>query len=151
MPSLASNLNAAKPSRLINNVNSLANMFSFGFGLVLFTMGLTYLTRYGYAYSLNAFSVDLVAGFYLAASLLLVTLSVLRVFFKEQKRQLGLILSLAIVLVIFVLIFFILGVIGLSMNSNDEFVYEARADLEYTARRYDSLNMDKYETKKIDW
>jgi hypothetical protein len=154
MRNSTNNLRTSKPnvpSKLVNILNSLSNMFSFGFGLLLFIIGLSYLSIFSYKYSLNTFSVDLMAGCFLTSGLVVGALSIVRVFFKDQKNQLALTLSLAIVLLVLFLIYFLLGIIGLSMNGSDSFANEARQKMLRSMKAYDELNIQKKDTKKINW
>lgn len=45
--------------KLIQVLNSISNMVTFGLGLVSFTAGFTYLTTYSYKFSLTIFSIGL--------------------------------------------------------------------------------------------
>ncbi len=137
--------------RAPNLANSLSNTFSFGFGLLQFILGIVYLSTYRYAYSLTTFSIDLVAGFMLTTGIIVITLCTLRIFMKKPSIQLGFILCLATFLVLFFVLYLILGSIGLSMSDNEQFDREARNNLLMTARMYDENNKDKVATLKMNW
>ena len=154
--SLSSNSLKPPPIKLhrpkfIQVLNSISNMVTFGLGLVSFTTGLTYLTTYSYKYSLTNFSIDLLAGFLLSSGLVIIILPIVRVFYKKQRIQLGLILSLAIVLIVLFFTFFILGIVGLSLNSNGSFEHEASKDLLTTIKKYDQTDPTNRATLKVDW
>ncbi len=134
-----------------NLANSLSNTFSFGFGLLQFILGIVYLSIYRYAYSLTTFSIDLIAGFMLTTGIIIVCLSTLRIFMKKPNIQLGFILCLAIFLILFFILYLIMGSIGLSMSDNEQFDREARNNILMTARMYDERNKDKIATLKINW
>lgn len=137
--------------RAPNLMNSISNTFSFGFGLLQFILGITYLSVYRYAYSLTTFSIDLMAGFMLTSGLIIITLATVRIFLTKPKQQLAMILVLAGFLLMFFILYLILGAIGLSMNNNDQFEREARNNILMTARLYDETNKDKIATNKINW
>ena len=137
--------------KIPNMLNSLSNMFAFGFGLLFFIIGIVYLSMYRYSYSLTTYSVDLIAGFMLAAGVILLLLTTARIFFKKTSTQLCSIVCLSVFLIIFFVLFLILGSIGLSMIDNEQFDYEARNNIIYTARLYDQTNKYRMATNKIDW
>lgn len=137
--------------RAPNMINSLSNMFSFGFGLLQFILGIVYLSVYNYKYSLTTFSIDLIAGFMLTTGLIVITLCTVRLFLKAPKTQLALALTLAAFLLAFFILYLILGSIGLSMNNNDQFKREARTNIKVTARQYSESQKDRIATKKMDW
>lgn len=137
--------------RAPNFVNSVSNMFSFGFGLVQFLLGIVYLSVYRYAYSLTTFSIDLIAGFMLASGIIIIVLTTVRIFLKKPKEQLALIISLAVFLILFFILYLILGSIGLSMSDNEQFDREARNNILMTARLFDENQKDKIATLKMNW
>ena len=137
--------------RAPNLMNSVSNTFSFGFGLLQFILGIAYLSVYRYSYSLTTFSIDLMAGFMLTSGLIILTLATVRMFLKKPKQQLAMILILAGFLLMFFILYLILGAIGLSMNNNEQFDREARNNILQTARLYDEHNEDKIATNKINW
>lgn len=95
---------------------------------------------------------DLIAGFQLAAGLILVLLPTVRVCYaKRQSVQRGLVLTLAILLVLFAVVFFMLGIFGLMAGSESSRI-EASDDMFKTLRKYDQYNQktNSY-TKKINW
>lgn len=132
-------------------INSMSNMFSFGFGLVQFILGIVYLSVYRYAYSLTTYSIDLIAGFMLTTGIIIITLCTVRIFLKKPNQQLALALTLAAFLLTFFILYLILGAVGLSMNNNDQFKREARNNIVVTARVYDEMQKNKIATKKMDW
>ncbi len=137
-----------KPAILYNMLNTL----TFGIGLCLFIIGIVYLSLYRYEYSLTMLSIDLISGFYLAIGITLILLTTLRiVYIKKMQIQVNLALVLAIVLMAFFILLLVLGSVGLSMMNNDQFLHEARSNLETTARRYDESSTFKHETKKINY
>ncbi len=133
--------------RFIQILNSLSNMLTFAFGLVFSTTGITYLSTYSYSYSLNSFSVDMMAGMLLTAGLIISILCTVRVFFKAPRIQYRLVLGLAITLVIFGLLFFILGICGLSIDHSSA----ALANFRNTIQKYNQNDKRSSYTRKVDW
>jgi len=122
-------------------------MLTFSFGLVFFTTGIAYLSAYSYSYTLNSFSVDMMAGLFITAGILISALSTVRVFFKVARIQYYLILALAITVLVFSILFFILGIIGLSLDHSTS----ALVDLKRTIQRYNNNDKRNSYTRKIDW
>ena len=148
---MSNNAENYETPRTPNIVNGLANTFAFGFGLLQFILGIVYLSIYRYEYSLTVFSIDLIAGFMLTSGIITISLCLVRMFLKKPKEQLGLALLLAGFLLLFFLLYLILGSIGLSMLDNEQFDREARVNIMYTARHYDELQREKIFTLKMDW
>lgn len=138
--------------KLIQCLNSFSNMLTFGVGLVFLVGGCAYVSTLGPSYSLNRLSIDLIAGFQLAAGLVLVLLPSVRVCYaKRQSVQRGLVLTLTIFLVLFAVLFFVLAIFGLMAGSESSRI-EASDDMFKTLRKYDQYNQktNSY-TKKINW
>ncbi len=68
-----------------------------------------------------------------------------------MQIQINIVLVIAVVLMAFFILLLVLGSVGLSMNNNDQFLHEARANLHSTARMYDESSTFKHETKKINY
>lgn len=130
---------------------NITNAVLFGIGLTLFIIGILYLTVYRYEYSFTIFSIDLLAGIFLSVGCILCLLGLGGMFLlKPLGRPVHSILY-AVCIFIFFLLVFILGVIGLSMNNNGEFLSENRASMLLIARKYDESNIHGHNTKKINW
>ena len=71
----------------------LVNMIYFGIAILLFVVGITYLTGYKYDYSFTIFSTTFISGIFVAFSIILVGLAVLNVISVQSGRQLILIIS----------------------------------------------------------
>lgn len=137
-----------KPAILYNLLNTLI----FGLGLSLFLIGIIYLSIYRYEYSLTMLSIDLIAGFFLAIGVILMTLTTIRIIYiKNMEVQISLVLILSLVLLAFFVLLLVMGSVGLSMKDNDQLLNEARANLQHTARMYDETSTFKHETKKINY
>ena len=65
---------------------ALINMVAFGVGLVLLAVGILYLTIYAYNYSLTVFSINLLAGVFIATGAVLILLPLIRIFITTQPR-----------------------------------------------------------------
>lgn len=137
--------------RAPNIINGASNTFSFGFGLVQFILGIVYLSVYRYRYSLTTFSIDLMAGFMLTSGIIILALTTVRIFLKKPNEQLILVLTLAGFLILFFVLYLILGSVGLGMNNNGQFKRESRNNILMTARMYDENQKGKIATLKMDW
>ncbi len=140
-------------SRTIQFLNSFSNMFTFGTGLVFLISGIAYVSTLGYSYSMNSLSVSLIAGFQLAAGILLVAVPIVRVCYARQQRvQRNLIMTLAVLLVLFGILFFVLGVIGLVSASSEATKIAASDDMFKTMSKYDQYNQKgNSNTQKMNW
>lgn len=127
------------------------NLLLFGIGLTLFTVGILYLTIYRYSYSFTIYSIDLLAGIFLSTGCILSGLSVCGIFLLKPLGRPVYSILFAVIIFVFFLLIFILGVIGLSMNNNDEFMTQTRENMMKTAKKYDESNVRGHETKKINW
>ena len=132
-------------------VYNVITMLSFGIGFSLFIIGILYLTTYQYEYSLTVFSVDMMAGLFIATGSILMIITIVRIFLFDPNVQQTMSLVIGILLILFFVLFFILGIIGLSLASNGEFTHEARLNLLTTARKFEEQNVRKHSTKKINW
>lgn len=127
------------------------NLLLFGIGLTLFTVGILYLTIYRYSYSFTIYSIDLLAGIFLSVGCILCGLSVSGIFLLKPLGRPVYSILFALIIFVFFLLIFVLGVIGLSMNNNDEFMTQTRENMMKTAKKYDESNVHRHETKKINW
>lgn len=130
---------------------NLVNMVVLGFGLTLLVLGMLYLTVYRYEYSFTVFSVDMMAGIFLAAGVILMCVAVVAVFLIKPYEQPHLVVVYSAVTLVAFLLLFLLGVIGLSMNGNGDFSDQIKSNMQYVANRYDINNQYRHETRKMDW
>ena len=130
---------------------NLINMFVLGIGLTLFVIGLLYLTVYRYEYSFTVFSVDMLAGLFMASGGIMILYSIVAVFMIKPYEQPHLVVVYSLVVFVMFLLLFLLGVIGLSMNGNGEFGDQIKNNIQATAQRYDVSNMYRHESRKMDW
>jgi len=102
---------------------------------------------------MNSLSVSLIAGFQLAAGILLVAVPMVRVCYARQQRvQRNLIMTLAVLLVLFGILFFVLGVIGLVSASSEATKIAASDDMFKTMSKYDQYNQKgNSNTQKMNW
>ena len=142
---------SAKSFRKTKLIFYLVNMLFFGVSVLLFVVGISYLTIYRYDYSLTIFSTTLIAGIFIAFSVVLFVLSFLNVIFIQTSRRRALSASLGgVLLVLVVLLAF--GIWGLATSSNRDYLNdEVRLDLMQTFQQYNERRTDKFETMKIDW
>ena len=130
---------------------NLINMGIFGIGLVLFVIGLLYLSIYRYEFSFTTFSIDMMAGLFLTIGILMAFFSGVAVFaVKPYEKPYAVIFYAAFVFLVCLLLF-ILGVVGLSMNGSGEFSSQIRNSMLLTASRYDQANPHFHQSRKINW
>ena len=130
---------------------NLINMFVLGFGMTLLVVGMLYLTVYRYEYSFTIFSIDMMAGIFLASGIILILFSILAVFLIKPYEQPHLVIIYSIITFVLFLLLFLLGVIGISMNANGEFDDQIKDNMQYVANRYDLNNQYRHESRKMDW
>jgi hypothetical protein len=130
---------------------NLINMFVLGFGLALFVVGILYLTVYRYEYSFTIFSIDMMAGIFLASGIIMILFSIFAVFLIKPYEQPHLVIIYSGVTFVLFLLLFLLGVIGISMNANGEFDDQIKDNMQYVANRYDLNNQYRHESRKMDW
>jgi hypothetical protein len=128
----------------------LVNMIYFGIAILLFVVGITYLTGYRYDYSFTTFSTTFISGIFVAFSIILVGLAVLNVVSVQSGRQLILIISSFIMLLFFIALF-IIAIWGLVASTRDNLDDEVRENMYTTARKYDERDSYRFETLKMDW
>jgi hypothetical protein len=128
----------------------LVNMIYFGIAILLFVVGITYLTAYSYDYSFTAFSTSFISGIFIAFSIVLIALATLNVISVQSGRQTILIISTFVMLIFFVALFCI-AIWGLVASTRDNLNDEARDNMLSTVRRYDERDQNRFETLKFDW
>lgn len=129
----------------------LTNLSLFGLGLVLFVIGVLYLTIYRYEYSFTIFSIDLMAGIYVAVGALLGIVSIIGIMTMSPLGKPVIAIFIGLVVAVCLIVLFVLGVIGLSLNGNGELLTQNRNNMFYTAREYNELLPYLHSTKKINW
>jgi hypothetical protein len=137
-----------KKSKLCFNIT---NMFFFGICIVLFVVGILYVTGFNYEYSFTRFSTTLMAGFFIAFSLVILALSIINVLFIQKEKHLLLLISSSIILLLFITLFG-LGIWGASVaNDEQSLKFEMQNDMIYTIRRFEERDVLRYETMKLNW
>ena len=137
--------------KLTSNLIKLTNVSIFGLGTMIFIIGVLYLSIYRYEYSFTTFSIDLMAGIFVALGIVLSLFAFLSILVMSPfGRPSSSLLFAGFVFLSFILLF-ILGVIGLSMNGNGEFLTYNRNNIFYTAREFNEQIHYKHATKKINW
>lgn len=140
-----------KSIRITSYLITVNNVLLFGIGLTLFILGILYLTIYRYSYSFTIYSIDLLAGVFLAVGCTLCSLGISGIFLlKPLGRPVYSILFATLIFILFLFIF-ILGVIGLSMKNNEEFMLQTRENMMKSAKKFDESNKYSHETRKINW
>ena len=107
------------------------NMIAFGMSLVLFVVGLLYVTVYHYEYSFSTYSISLVAGFYITLGIVIFCVALAAIFSLKPDGQPMVLATYIFVLIISFIILIILGSVGLGMKASNELY----ACLLYTSRR----------------
>jgi hypothetical protein len=143
--------NDHKLYKMTEVIINLVNMAVFGLSLTLVTFGILYLTIYRYKYSFTTFSIDMMAGIFVATGCCFFFLSLFGLFKMKADGSHLVPLSYGAILFLFFLLLFILGVIGLSMDGNGEFKDQTRKNMLFVARRYDERNQYLHDTKKFNW
>lgn len=137
--------------RLTSILIKICNSLTFGLGLTLFIVGVLYLTLYRYEYSFTVYSIDLLAGIFISVGAITGAMGICGIFFiRPLGRPVTSILFSAFIFIFFLLLF-ILGVIGLSMNNNGEFLNQNRLNMIATAKKFDESNQYGHLTKKMNW
>jgi hypothetical protein len=141
-------------SNMFNKTSILLNLIKMsliGLGLVLFVVGILYLSIYRYPYSFTVFSIDMMAGIFVAVGVCLVFIAIISLFVIRPDRNQSSCLFYAILMILFFILLFIIGVVGLSMNANGEFAVQTRQNMISIARRYDDRLPNSHVNRKIDW
>lgn len=127
------------------------NMIYFALSILVFTVGIVYLTGFMYDYSLTIYSTTLIAGIFVAVGTLVAALAILNVVIMNVNKQV-IVLAISVALLVLFLILLGFGIWGVVANyDNDSLAEEVRKDLEQTLRGYQETEYYKYETKKINW
>jgi hypothetical protein len=127
------------------------NMTYFALSILLFTLGVLYLTGFSYQYSVTRFSTSVVGGVFVGISIIVFLLSILNVIFMNANRQVLVFASSVLILILFIILFGF-GIWGLVASSDEaSLAEEIRYDLTETIRRYEERNLDRYETRKMNW
>lgn len=138
--------------KLTSLLINITNMSLCAMGLVLFIVGLLYLTVYRYRFSFTQYSIDLVAGWFVALGFVLIVVSIANlIFLLKPFGNPSTALVVATVVFCAFIILFVLSVVGLSQNSNGDFVNQNRNNMIETARLFDERNYYRHETRKINW
>ena len=130
----------AKMSKMYTHTINLLNLIKMIVLIVastLFTIGLVYLTVSRHYYSFTQFSVDLMAGVFVALGSFMLITSFLSLWILRADRNQVALLFYAFVLFLFFILLLVLGVVGLTMNSTGELSNQIRIDMLDTARRYE--------------
>jgi hypothetical protein len=123
----------------------------FALGLVLFVIGLLYVTIYGYEYSFTTFSIDLMAGIFITIGFLTGLAGLYGLFRITPFGKPIVVIALTNFTFLAFVLLFVLGVIGLSMNGNGELLTQTRQNMYNVARNYNQMTPYAHDTKKIDW
>lgn len=126
------------------------NMIFFGVAILLFVVGIAYLTAYRYDYSFTSFSVNFIAGFFIAFSILLVAFATLNVIAIQTNKNIVLIMSSAFILILVISLFGI-AIWGLVASTDDNLGEEIRKNMDLTLQGYRDNERDRFETLKFDW
>jgi hypothetical protein len=148
-----------KPSRTTNKTSNftnlliyIINMIIFALGFVLLILGILYLTTHSYKFSFTTFSIDLMAGFFIAIGAILITMALAGVLASNKIIDNPMILlGYSGILLFFFLILFILGIVGLSLRANNDLFNQTRDNMFSIIRSFDERNPYKHETKKFNW
>ena len=127
------------------------NMVYFALSILLLTVGILYLSGFGYAYTFTRFSPTLVGALFVAVGVIVGILSILNVVLMNMNRQLLVFASSIVILILFLMLVGI-GIWGIAVSTDqDSLVREIKWDLQLTLRYYDERSIDRWETRKIDW
>ncbi|RNA23400.1 tetraspanin-9 [Brachionus plicatilis] len=140
-----------KSIKITSYLITVNNLLLFGIGLMLFIVGILYLTIYRYRYSFTIFSIDLLAAVFLSVGCVLCALAISGIFMLKPLGRPVFSILYAVLVFFFFLFIFILGVIGLSMKNNDQLMTQTRENMMKTAKKFDESNMNGHQTRKINW
>lgn len=130
-----------------------ANLIIFSISLLLIIIGIIYLSIYFYAYSFTTFTTTLVAGLFIAIGALSALLTFANLGLAFTNRNYLALSSVAFICVMY-LVLLAIGIWGVSIStSSQQYVLNENVRQNYllTVNAYDEKNLNKYETKKIDW
>lgn len=137
----------SKQNSLINNV---INMICFGMSIILVIIGILYLTGFKFDYSFNHFSPTLIAGLFVGLGLFVFILSICNILLIQVNRQFFLFISFLLIVLVFLALLAI-GIWGLVAAEDNNFIEEARQNMNEQFVLYNERETDNYNTRKIDW
>lgn len=140
----------AKSNKKLRLCNYIVNMVHFGLSIILITVGILYLTGFKFDYSFNKFSTNLIAGLFIAIGFVTLLLCVFNIYLIQSNKHLIFLISTTVLFVLFISLLSI-GIWGLVASSEDNIQEETKLDMMETFKKYDDKNLQKFETKKVDW
>jgi len=140
--------NQLKKTRLIL---TMINMFFFAISVLLFVVGILYVTGFKYEYTFTRYSTSLMAGFFIALSIIQFILSAFNVIFVQKDNNKHFFTLSSIIMGLYAVLFG-MGIWGLVITGDQDYLkYEVETDMIYSIRNYFQGEPDKYETIKMDW
>lgn len=93
----------------------------------------------------------MMAGIFIAVGVITLCISFLTLFSLKSFGSPNLAMTVSVWALLAFFLLFILGVVGLSLNGNGQFVDESRNNMYQTARQYDEMATHKHQTRKMNW
>lgn len=117
---------------------------------VLLIVGIVYLTGNFYPFSFTRFSTTLVAGLFIAFSIVIMAMVVANIYLVVSGRD-QLVGLTTVVSVVLLTVLFAIGIWGLSVATGQTFVQTVRQGMSDTIQGYEFNYPDHYSTRKFDW
>lgn len=130
---------------------SAINMLFFGISLLLFIIGIFFLTIYMYDFAFTEFNTTLVAGLFIGLGVIVIALTIINLILVQSGRNQVVLLSSTLIVLMFMALLGI-GIWGLAVSTDEDNLRESvRNNILNAIGRYDETKKYRYETMKIDW
>ena len=126
------------------------NFILLAISIVLFIVGILYLTAFKYDYDYTHYSISFIAGFYLTVGIIGLFFIALNFFACCTNRSV-LILFTAICFIFLFFVIFVIGVVALGVNQEEPLRIEIQGNLADLITNYNETSRQKLETRKMDW
>ena len=129
-----------------------AQSFFFGIDILLFVIGILYLSVYYYAFSFAAFSTTVIASIFIAFSVVLAGLVFLNAFAMHNNMQLLLVIC-SLLSVLLLIALFAVGLWGCVDSSDERLERELRANILTAIKAYNVISSSgsEYANRAVDW
>lgn len=126
------------------------NFILLAISIVLFVVGILYLTAFKYEYDYTQYSISFIGGFYLTVGIIGFFFIAFNLFALCTNRSV-IIIATSVILIFLFFVIFVIGVVALGVNQEESLRAEIQGNLADLITNYNETDKRKLETRKMDW